>query len=264
MSENTPLILTETPADSGGAIRVIRLNYPAKRNALSLELRAELIAAMDAAMTDGAVRAIVLTGSGGAFCAGGDISSMQNAGGVAGRQRLANLHRLVRLLLAGPKPVIAAVEGYAYGAGMSLALLCDQVVTASDAKFCCSFGKVGLMPDMAALWTVPQRVDTGWTKRLLMLAEEIDGETAGRIGLADQVVEPGAALPAALTLAGRFAVQAPLPMAFTKAALARGPQPLEALLALEADGQALLFNSEDFAEGRDAFLAKRRPIFRGR
>ncbi|WP_300297049.1 enoyl-CoA hydratase/isomerase family protein, partial [Ferrovibrio sp.] len=250
MSENTPLILVETPADSGGAIRVIRLNFPAKRNALSLELRAELIAAMDAAMTDGAVRAIVLTGSGGAFCAGGDISSMQNVGGVAGRQRLANLHRLVRLLLAGPKPVIAAVEGYAYGAGMSLALLCDQIVAASDAKFCCSFGKVGLMPDMAALWTVPQRVDTGWTKRLLMLAEEIDGETAGRIGLADQVVAPGAALPAALTLAGRFAVQAPLPMAFTKAALARGPQSLEALLALEADGQALLFNSEDFAEGR--------------
>jgi 2-(1,2-epoxy-1,2-dihydrophenyl)acetyl-CoA isomerase len=264
MTTNTPLVLSETPTDSQGAIRVIRLNYPAKRNALSLPLRAELLAAVESAMAGEAVRAIVLTGSGGAFCAGGDISSMQDTAGVAGRQRLANLHRLVRLLAAGPKPVIAAVEGYAYGAGMSLALLCDQVVAASDAKFCCSFGKVGLMPDMAALWTVPQRVDTGWVKRLLMLAEEIDGETAGRIGLADQVVPPGQALNAALALAARFAAQAPLPIAFTKAALARGPQPLESLLALEADNQALLFNSEDFAEGRDAFLAKRKPVFKGR
>lgn len=256
----TELVIVE----SAGPVRIVRLNYPAKRNALSLELRAALMAAMQAAMDDTGVRALVLTGSGGAFCAGGDISSMQNVAGVGGRDRLANLHRLVRLLAAGPKPVIAAVEGYAYGAGMSLALLCDQVVTARDAKFCCSFGKVGLMPDMAALWTVPQRVNAGWAKRLMMLAEEVDGETAHRIGLADHLAEPGQALAAALAVAERFAAAAPLPLAYTKAALARGPQPLEAVLAQEADGQALLFNSEDFAEGRDAFLGKRKPVFRGR
>ena len=250
--------------ESAGPVRIIRLNYPAKRNALSLELREELTAAVDAAMNEPALRALVLTGSGGAFCSGGDISSMQQVAGVGGRDRLAKLHRLARLLVAGPKPVMAAVEGYAYGAGMSLALLCDQVVAARDAKFCCSFNKVGLMPDMAALWTVPQRVNAGWAKRLMLLAEEVDGETAGRIGLADQVVEPGQALTAALALAERFAAAAPLPIAYTKAALARGPQPLEALLAQEADSQTLLFNSEDFAEGRDAFLGKRKPVFRGR
>ncbi|WP_298726057.1 enoyl-CoA hydratase-related protein [uncultured Ferrovibrio sp.] len=261
MKDSQPPVLTESPKPE---LRIIRLNNPAKRNALSLDLRAALIAAVKDAMADDAVRALVLTGSGGAFCAGGDISSMHNVAGVAGRQRLANLHELVRLMVAGPKPVIAAVEGYAYGAGMSLALLCDQVVTASDAKFCCSFNKVGLMPDMAALWTVPQRVNAGWTRRLLMLAEEIDGETAGRIGLADQVVAPGEALGAALALADRFASLAPLPVGFIKSTLARGPQPLEALLAQEADGQALLFNSADFAEGRDAFLEKRQPVFKGR
>src|SRR3546814_1543633 len=101
--------------------------------------------------------------------------------------------------------LVAAVEGYAYGAGMSLALLCGQVVAAQDAKFCCSFGKVGLMPDMAALWTVPQRVNAGWARRLLMLGDEIDGETAARIGLADEAVPPGTALEAALALARRFA-----------------------------------------------------------
>lgn len=261
MKESQPPVLTESPRPE---LRIIRLNNPAKRNALSLDLRAALIAAVKEAMADDAVRVLVLTGSGGAFCAGGDISSMNNVGGVAGRQRLASLHELVRLIVAGPKPVIAAVEGYAYGAGMSLALLCDQVVTASDAKFCCSFNKVGLMPDMAALWTVPQRVNAGWTRRLLMLAEEIDGETAARIGLADQVVAPGEVLSAALTLADRFASLAPLPVGFIKSTLARGPQPLEALLAQEADGQALLFNSADFAEGRDAFLEKRKPVFKGR
>ncbi|HLT77293.1 MAG TPA: enoyl-CoA hydratase-related protein [Ferrovibrio sp.] len=251
-------------AESQGAVRIIRLNYPARRNALSLELRAALIATVEAAMGDDEVRALVLTGNGGAFCAGGDISSMQAITVVGGRERLANLHRLVRLLAAGPKPVVAAVEGYAYGAGMSLALLCDQVVAARDAKFCCSFNKVGLMPDMAALWTVPQRVNAGWAKRLMMLAEEVDGETAHRIGLADQLAEPGQALAEAIRLAERFAATAPVPQAYTKAVLARGPQPLEALLAQEADLQALLFGSEDFAEGRDAFLAKRRPAFRGR
>ncbi|PJI42309.1 enoyl-CoA hydratase-related protein [Ferrovibrio sp.] len=266
MTAAQPLILVETSTESAAipaGVQVIRLNYPSKRNALSLALRAELIAAMEAAMAAPAVRAVVLTGSGGAFCAGGDISSMQNVAGVSGRQRLANLHRLARLVVAGPKPVIAAVEGYAYGAGMSLALLCDQVVAASDAKFCCSFGKIGLMPDMAALWTVPQRVNAGWVKRLLMLAEEIDGDTAGRIGLADEVTAPGEVLTAALALAAKFAALAPLPVGFIKTTLARGPQPLEALLAQEADGQALLFNSADFAEGRDAFLAKRKPVFTG-
>lgn len=266
MSDPQPLVIAEPAAGyaSGEAIRIIRLNYAAKRNALSLELRAALYDAFEVAMADPVVRAIVLTGSGGAFCAGGDISSMQDVAGVGGRQRLANLHRLVRMIAAGPKPVIAAVEGFAYGAGMSLALLCDQVIAARDAKFCCSFGKVGLMPDMAALWTVPQRVNAGWARRLLMLAEEIDGERAVQIGLADLMAEPGRALDEALALAARFTAMAPLPITFTKAALARGPQPLEAVLAQEADGQALLFNSADFAEGRDAFLAKRKPVFSGR
>ncbi|MEK9971783.1 MAG: enoyl-CoA hydratase/isomerase family protein [Ferrovibrio sp.] len=266
MTKAQPLVITESAGDSSPipvGVRIIRLNYPSRRNALSLELRAELIAAVETALADPAVRAIVLTGSEGSFCSGGDISSMQNIAGVGGRQRLANLHRLVRLLVAGSKPVIAAVEGYAYGAGMSLALLCDQVVAARNAKFCCSFGKVGLMPDMAALWTVPQRVNAGWTKRLLMLAEEIDGETAGRIGLVDEVSAPGEALEQALALAAKFAALAPLPVGFSKEILSRGPQPLESLLAQEVDGQALLFNSADFAEGRDAFLAKRKPVFTG-
>lgn len=259
MTESTkPALLVETRE----AIRILRLNQPERRNALSIALRGEIVAALNEAMADAAVRCIVITG-GSTFCAGGDLQSMQGINPVAGRRRLEGLHGLARLIATGPKPVVAAVEGFAYGAGMSFALLCDQVVAARDAKFCASFGRIGLMADMAALWTVPQRVSAGWAKRILMLAEEVDGETAGRIGLADHVTEPGGALDAALAVAGRFAAMAPLPLGYTKQMLARGPRSLEAVLGNEADLQAVLFASADFAAGRDAFLAKKKPEFKG-
>ena len=255
-----PLMQLETRAD----IRVIRLNQPVRRNALSLELRADLIAAVESALADKDIRALVLTGNGGVFCAGGDLSSMRGMTSHDGRERLRRLHKLAKLLVNGGKPAVAAVEGYAYGAGLSLALLCDQVVASETAKFCASFNRVGLMADLAALWTVPQRVNAGWARRILMLAEEVDAATAGRIGLADEVVPAGAALDRALDLAARFAAGAPVSMALTKQALARGPQPLEALLDMEADLQGVLFGTEDVAEGCDAFLNKRKPVFKGR
>ena len=254
------LVQVETRAN----IRVLKLNQPERRNALSLELRAELIGAVEAALADSEIRALVLTGNGGVFCAGGDLSSMRGATSHSGRERLRRLHKLARLLTDGGKPVVAAVEGYAYGAGLSLALLCDQVVASETAKFCASFTKVGLMADLAALWSVPQRVNAGWTRRILMLADEVDAATAGRIGLVDEVVPGGAALERALELAARFAAVAPVAMAMTKHALARGPQPLLPLLDMEADLQGVLFGTEDLAEGCDAFLGKRKPVFKGR
>ncbi|MBX3453055.1 enoyl-CoA hydratase-related protein [Ferrovibrio sp.] len=254
------LVQVETRAN----IRLLRLNQPERRNALSLDLRAELIAAVEAALADDDIRALVLTGNGGVFCAGGDLSSMRGATSSGGRERLRRLHKLAKLLVDGGKPVVAAVEGYAYGAGLSLALLCDQVVASETAKFCASFTRVGLMADLAALWSVPQRVNAGWARRLLMLAEEVDAATAGQIGLVDAVVPGGAALDHALGLAGRLAEGPPVALALTKQALARGPQPLDALLAMEADMQGVLFGTEDLAEGRDAFLAKRKPVFKGR
>lgn len=250
--------------DTRNSVRSISLNFPARRNALSLELRAALIDALRQANGDDDVKAILLTGEGGCFCAGGDITSMHNLTGVGGRARLQRVHELVRLMAAGPKPIVAAVEGHAAGAGMSIALLCDQVVAARDARFCLSFNKIGLMPDLGALWTVPQRVNAGWARKLLMLGEEVSGEKGAEIGLVDELVEPGNAREAAQALAERFARSAPIPLAYIKSALARGPQALEALLALEADTQAILMTSEDFQEGRDAFLGKRKPSFKGR
>src|SRR3546814_982870 len=106
---------------------------------------------------------------------------------IAGRGRLRAGHALVRLVARGEKPIVAAVEGYAFGAGFSLALLCDHVVAARDARFGAAFGKLGLMPDMDMLWTLPQRVGIGKARRLTMLSEPVSAEDAASLGIVGTV-----------------------------------------------------------------------------
>jgi len=261
----TELVTVERgDAEAGADVAIVTLNMPAKRNALSLDLREALFRALETLTADATCRAIVLTGAGGTFCAGGDLSSMPEGDPLGARTRMRGLHRTVRLIVAGPKPVIAAVEGYAYGAGMSLAAACDHVVAADNAKFCASFGKVGLVPDAGLLWSLPQRVGLGRAKELMILGEAIDGREAARIGLADRLAAPGAALSEALRRARLFAAAAPAATALTKSALARAPAALDAMLEIEIDAQSLLFGTEDHAEGKAAFFGKRSPVFKGR
>ena len=247
-----------------GAVALLTLNDPSRRNALSLPMREALYDLLAQAMADGAVRAIVISGAEGGFCAGGDLRSMEDVGPVAAQARLRSAHRLVRLIVGGEKPVIAAVEGDAAGAGLSLAAACDVVLAAETARFIAAFDKVGLMPDLGALWTVPARCGNSAARRLLLLGEVFDGREAARWGLADKVVAPGQALSEALAAAERLTAGAPLAIAAVKAVLARGPQALDVVLDGEADGQAVLFSSQDFAEGRQAFFEKRKPQFTGR
>lgn len=245
-------------------ITVLTLNEPRRRNPLSLPMRESLHDAVSAALADDAIRAIVITGAEGTFCAGGDIASMDGLTAAGGRTRLHRVHRLVRLLVTGEKPVIAAVEGHAVGAGLGLAAACDVVVTAEDAQFASAFNKVGLMPDLGSLYTVPLRVGTGWARRLFMLGARIDGRKAEAIGLADVATPSGKALEEAIAVAERLATGAPLAHGMTKALLARLPCSLDEFLRAEADAQAILFTTEDFAEGRKAFAEKRPPVFQGR
>jgi enoyl-CoA hydratase/carnithine racemase len=250
--------------DRDGPVVVLTMNYPKRRNALSLPLRAALIEGLSAAMADPECRAVVLCGAEGNFSSGGDISSMEGVTGVGGRERLHFVHRLIKLLVTGEKPVIAAVEGYAFGAGLSLAAACDIVVAARDAKFACSFNKIGLMPDLGSAWTLPVRMGMGRAKYIMLRGHTFGAEEAERWGLAEVVCDPGQALGEAVALGHELAAVSPLGIGFAKSLLSRMPRDLEEMLRAEADAQAVLFTSVDFGEGRTAFMEKRKPVFVGR
>lgn len=247
-----------------GAVTILTMSYPERRNALSLALRAVLMEAMRAAIDDPDCRAIVLTGEGPHFCSGGDITSFEGVTAASGRTRMQRLHPLVRMIVAGETPVIAAVEGAAAGAGLCIAAACDMVVAASDAKFSCTFNKIGLFPDFGAAWTLPARMGIGRAKMLMMAGRVLDAAAAERQGLVEMVVAPGASLAAAIELAQDVARTAPMSVGALKAVLARGPAPLDVVLGAEADIQGVLYATEDFQEGRAAFLEKRTPSFKGR
>jgi enoyl-CoA hydratase/carnithine racemase len=179
---------------------------------------------------------------------------------AAGRERFRTTHRMVRLLIKSSKPVIAAVEGFAVGAGLSVALCADTIVAAEGAQFAAGFGRVGLVADLGLPHTLPLRVGHGHARQILLYGERIAAVAAHRIGLVDHVVADGAALEAALARARLFHAMAPLPIALTKQFLAAG---LDAALDWERDTQAALFGTADHAEGKAAFLEKRPPRFTG-
>jgi 2-(1,2-epoxy-1,2-dihydrophenyl)acetyl-CoA isomerase len=247
------------------AVLVLSLNNPKTRNALSSEMIVELIERLLEAHADLACRALVLTGAAGHFCSGGDVSSMTSDRSVlAARTRIERAHRIIRLLTGGPKPVVAAVEGYAFGAGLSLAAACDVIVSSSAAKYSAVFAKVGLIPDMGALWTLPQRVGLVEARSLFFSARTIDADEALRLKLVDQLSSPGAALSEALIVAQQFALAPPLAMAVTKAALAKGCLTLEDALRAEVESQPMLYQSQDHQDAVIAFREKRTPVFNGR
>ncbi len=252
----TPMLTEER---DGNAI-VLTLTNPQRRNALAMPLREALIAAFDRIEAERDVRAVVVTGAGGTFCAGGDITAMNVKTLADGLERFRITHRLVRLMIRCSKPIVAAVEGYAVGAGLSLALCCDTIVAAEDARFAAGFGRIGLIADLALNHTLPARIGTGRARQVLLYGEQMDAAMGERIGLVDHVVPKGGALDFALQRAAAFADAAPLPVALTKGLLAEG---LEHALDRERELQSMLFLTADHAEGRDAFLAKRRPVFKG-
>jgi 2-(1,2-epoxy-1,2-dihydrophenyl)acetyl-CoA isomerase len=243
-----------------GATAIITLNYPQRRNALAVQMRAELVEALDRIEADASLRAVVLTGEGGHFSAGGDISGMNVADLAAGRERFRLTHRLVRMMVESAKPFIAAVEGFAVGAGLGVALCCDTIISGADGRFMAGFGKIGLVADFGLLHTLPLRIGQGRARQMLIHGDMLDAATAERIGLIDQMVPDGTALEAALAKAAALADAAPLPIAMTKSFLAQG---LAEALEWERNTQSTLFLTADHAEGKDAFLSRRAPKFSG-
>ncbi|WP_454689715.1 enoyl-CoA hydratase/isomerase family protein [Achromobacter aloeverae] len=242
------------------AVVLLRLNDPERRNALSMPLRLALLDALREVEADTAVRAVILAGGDKFFCPGGDVTAMGEQPKIAALDRMRILHEIVRLMAYSSKPFIAAVEGWAVGGGLSLAMLCDTVVAGRGARFKAGFGEIGMAPDTGILFTLPRRVGVGPARQILLYNEVMDCEQAHGLGIVDQIVDAGAALDKARTLASKLAQKPPLPIALTRSVLAAG---LDDVLLREREIQAMLFSSTDHLEGRAAFFEKRPATFKG-
>ncbi len=227
-----------------GSVLVLTLNRPEARNALSEAMVNDLESALRDVEAGREIRAVVLTGAGGAFCSGGDVRGMKermaNTDPEVRRLRMRRQHRLVKLIHDLERPVIAAVDGVAFGAGFSLALLCDMVVASTRARFCMAFGRIGLIPDYGALYTLPRLVGMARAKELLFSAREVDAQEAQSLGLVLEVVPPEQLMSRAMALAQGVSSASPAAVGMTKNALNRSlGMELHAVLDLEAQGQAM-------------------------
>jgi enoyl-CoA hydratase/carnithine racemase len=247
-----------------GSIAIMTLNNPKRLNAFSWAMRCAMYERLLEIEANDSCRAIVLTGAGGNLCAGGDISEMQHREIIEGRMRMDLPTRIFKLLVNGPKPFLCAVEGNAAGAGVSFVAASDYAVAASDAKFSCAFIKVGLMPDVGAIWSLPRKVGHRKAMELCAFAEPFDAQAALDMQLINRICEPGQALEQALLAAEKFTRTPAVAMALMKSALNTGNDTVDAAIATEVNYQSILQNTQDFAEAAQAFAQKRKPNFTGR
>lgn len=257
-------VRTET---SAGVLR-ITLERPDRLNSFHKPMSAEMNAALERAASDPTIRAVLITGSGRAFCAGQDLDEArpQPDGSVPDFQaHLAETYNpMVRRIRSMEKPVIAAVNGVAAGAGANLALACDIVIASSRASFIQAFSAIGLVPDTGGTWFLPRLVGVARATALMMTGEKIPAVEAQAMGMIYRVVEPDALMSEASALAERLAAMATKGLGLTKRLLdASVTNDLDAQLDMEARLQAEAGNSQDYTEGVNAFLEKRPPVFKG-
>lgn len=247
-------------------VAVVTISNPDRRNAFTPDMRFALTSGLENLAEDEEVRSIVLRGDGEHFCSGADIS-----GGAARaprtlvqhRQNNKGINRLTQIVTGGPKPVIAAVEGAAAGAGMGIACACDVIVAARNARFVPLFSRLGLVPEIGIFYTLGQRIGQARAKRVLMASTSLGGEDAYAIGLVDELVEPGRTLDKALEVAHEFDDCVPLSVALIKEAYAAGIGNVDAAGRIEVDFVPMLSRTEDTREGMAASREKRKPRFTG-
>jgi 2-(1,2-epoxy-1,2-dihydrophenyl)acetyl-CoA isomerase len=251
------------------AVAVITLNRPAALNALTSAMGGEFRSAMNEARERGA-RAIVLTGAGRAFCAGGDLREMQKMAEKEGRfeaffdEPLHMIHGCIRLIRKTPLPVIAAVNGVATGGGCNFALACDLVLAAESARFNQAFIKIGLTPDCGGTFILPRLVGLKRATELLMTGEMIDARRAAEMGMINAVVADEELMAEALNLAERLASAPTAALARIKNLLDQSAtNDYNAQLDLEHKAQIQSGQTKDFREGVAAFIEKRPPKFTG-
>jgi 2-(1,2-epoxy-1,2-dihydrophenyl)acetyl-CoA isomerase len=250
-----------------GAVATITINRPAARNALTAETKVALLAALRDCTTDPAVRAVILTGAGQAFCSGQDLREHGDllASGSALDTVRQHYNPIIETIVGMPKPVIAALPGVAAGAGAGLAFACDFRVAAERASLLLAFARVGLGADSGTSWTLSRLVGTARATELLMLAEPIDSGAALKLGLLTSVVPDSELRAAAWALAGRLAAGPTLAFAAIKEGLLySSTHSLRESLEKEAELQTRLGATADHQAATKAFLEKQAPVFVGR
>jgi 2-(1,2-epoxy-1,2-dihydrophenyl)acetyl-CoA isomerase len=250
-------------------VATVTLNRPQSMNSLSLVLKEALVSELDAIARDDTVRAVVLTGNGRGFCVGQDLRehvAMLEANDPAPLSTVTQHYNpIVTALTTMPKPVIAAVNGMAAGAGAGLAFACDFRLAAPSAGFLIAFANVGLTLDSGVSWTLPRLIGSARATALCLLAEPITAESALEMGLVNAVVEPERLLPAAQELATRLAAGPTAAYAAIRESLAfAATSTLTEALAKEAELQSAIGATEDHRNATAAFVAKQKPVFLGR
>lgn len=247
-------------------VTTITLNRPDSLNALNVTMSDEFVQAMQEARQDEGTRVVVLTGAGRAFCAGGDVK------GSGPRRTTAEehtyIHRLARVaheIVNIEKPVIGMINGLAVGAGCNIALACDIVIAAEEAKFSEIFVRIGLIPDLGGIFLLPRLVGLHKAKEIIFSGDMVDGREAERIGMINRAVPAAELHDVTMALARRLAKGPTKAMGLGKALMHRAlATDLAGAIELEALGQSILMQTADHKEGVRAFLERRQPAFTGR
>jgi enoyl-CoA hydratase/carnithine racemase len=234
----------------------ITINRPSHRNALTPEIREEIKKLLRMHYQDESVKAIVLTGSNGHFCAGGDLGRLATLPKSEVTNLLRSGHELIRLLVESPKPVVAAVAGSAAGGGAGLALACDVVMMAEDAKFVLPFNRIGLVPDYGLAYTLAKRMGLPQAHRLMLNPEPISAQISLEKGLADSVVPSKDLAASAIKLAISLSQQSLMATAWIKKLALVQLNALQETFELELAAQAECFKSTEFEKGVAAFLKR--------
>jgi enoyl-CoA hydratase/carnithine racemase len=251
-----------------GGVGTILLNRPDRRNAFTFEMIEAWAALLQDAQRDEDVAVIVVRGAGEDFCAGADLGGRFAELGTTplGQKEALREHvqRIPLQLDAMDKPVLAAINGVAYGAGLDMALLCDMRIAGRSARLCESYIRVGLMPGAGAAWLLPRLVGLPKALELLLTGDEIDGEEAARIGLVNHVVDDDAVVPRTYELAERLAAGPPVATRMLKRLVRQSAgTDLRTALELASSQLAVIRTTDDSAEALTAFRERRAPVYRG-
>ena len=250
--------------DINNQVALVRLNKPARRNALCTGLLSELEQTFQQLADDDDVRVIVLAGNGAGFCAGADLNDTK--GFVSGERGIEDHYKPAYMEIVNiQKPVIACVQGSAAGGGMALAMCCDLMVMAEDAYLKAVFSDLALVPDCGVNWMLPRAVGYQRAYEIAIEAQRIDAGKCLELGLANRVVAEEELLEHTLEWAGQLAKRAPLSMGLTKTLMRNSfTERFPDTFSAEGPVQDICMGSQDFVEGFTAFFEKREPVFKGK